>query len=39
MANEDGVFLLVGAYESKVDAEMDYEVVKELHANRVDRRL
>jgi uncharacterized membrane protein len=35
VANEDGVFLLVGAYESEVDAEMDYEVVKELHANRV----
>lgn len=35
MANEDGVFLLVGAYASRVDAEMDYEVVKELHANRV----
>jgi uncharacterized membrane protein len=35
MANEDGVFLLVGAYESRADAEMDYEVVKELHANRV----
>jgi uncharacterized membrane protein len=35
VANEDGVFLLVGAYESKADAEMDYEVVKDLHANRV----
>jgi uncharacterized membrane protein len=35
MANEDGVFLLVGAYESKADAELDYEVVKDLHANRV----
>jgi len=35
VANQDGVFLLVGAYENKVDAELDYEVVKDLHANRV----
>ena len=35
VANEDGVFLLVGAYASVDDAQADYEVVKELHANKV----
>jgi uncharacterized membrane protein len=35
MANEDGVFLLVGAYDTVDDAEADYEVVKELYANKV----
>ena len=35
VANEDGVFLLVGAYASKADAELDYAVVKDLHANKV----
>jgi uncharacterized membrane protein len=35
MANEDGVFLLAGAYSSVEAAKADYEIVKELHANRV----
>ena len=35
VANEDGVFLIVGAYASVDDAQADYEVVKELHANKV----
>jgi uncharacterized membrane protein len=35
MANEDGVFLLVGAYASVADAQADYDVVKDLHAEKV----
>jgi uncharacterized membrane protein len=35
MADEDGVFLLVGAYSSVDDAKADYEVVKALHAEKV----
>lgn len=35
MANEDGVFLLVGAYANVADAKADYEVVKELYAAKV----
>ena len=35
MANEDGVFLLAGAYASVEDAKADYEVVKELHDAKV----
>jgi uncharacterized membrane protein len=35
MPNEDGVFLLVGAYSSADDARADYEIVKTLHAERV----
>ena len=35
MANEDSVFLLVGAYSSVVDARADYDVVKELHYEKV----
>ena len=35
MAKEDNTFLLVGAYASVDDAQADYEVVKELHAQRV----
>ena len=32
---EDSTFLLVGAYASVDDAQADYEVVKELHAEKV----
>ena len=35
MANEDSTFLLVGAYASVEDAQADYDVVKELHAQKV----
>ena len=35
MANEDSVFLLVGAYSSVDDARADYDVVKELHYEKV----
>ena len=35
MANEDSTFLLVGAYASVADAQADYDVVKELHAQKV----
>ena len=35
MAKEDNTFLLVGAYASVDDAQADYEVVKELHAEKV----
>ena len=35
MAKEDNTFLLVGAYASVDDAQADYEVIKELHFNRV----
>lgn len=35
MANEDSTFLLVGAYPSVEDAQADYDVVKELHAQKV----
>ena len=35
MANEDSVFLLVGAYSSEADARADYDVVKELHYEKV----
>ena len=35
MAKEDGVFLIVGAYASPADARADYEIVKDLHVQRV----
>jgi uncharacterized membrane protein len=35
MAKEDNTFLLVGAYASVADAQADYDVVKELHAEKV----
>ena len=35
MAKEDNTFLLVGAYASVDDAQADYEVVKELYAQKV----
>jgi len=35
VANEDGVFLLVGAYASVDEARADYEMVKDLHATKV----
>ena len=35
MANEDSTFLLVGAYASVDDAQADYQVVKDLHAEKV----
>ena len=35
MANEDSTFLLAGAYASVDDAQADYDVVKELHAQKV----
>ena len=35
MAKEDSTFLLAGAYASVEDAQADYEVVKELHAEKV----
>ena len=35
MANEDSTFLLAGAYASVNDAQADYQVVKDLHAEKV----
>ena len=35
MASKDSTFLLVGAYASVDDAQADYDVVKELHAEKV----
>jgi uncharacterized membrane protein len=35
MANQDSTFLLVGAYASVDDAQADYQVVKDLHAEKV----
>jgi uncharacterized membrane protein len=35
MAKEDNTFLLIGAYASVDDAQADYEVVKELYAQKV----
>jgi len=35
MASKDSTFLLVGAYASIEDAQSDYQVVKDLHAEKV----
>jgi len=35
VAKEDSTFLIVGAYDSEADAQLDYGVVKDLHANKV----
>jgi uncharacterized membrane protein len=35
MAKEDNTFLIVGTYASEMDAQADYDVVKELHAEGV----
>jgi uncharacterized membrane protein len=32
MGREDATFVFAGAYESEVDAQLDYEAIKELHA-------
>jgi hypothetical protein len=32
MGRDDATFIFAGAYESEADAQLDYEVIKELHA-------